>query len=100
MTSRVVSRAAAFKLRLTTPAAVVCAIGLAAETLLIAPGNVWPAANDICPVGAIESPVAAGEAVPLPKRNWRLAVGAAELLPELTAFQAKFCGIAAFVAVE
>jgi len=46
------------------------------------------------------SPVAAGAAVPPPKSNSRLAVGAAVSLPVLAAFQTNFCATGALVVEE
>lgn len=59
------------------------------------PGNVCPLANVILPFAAIESPVAAGAAVPAPNSRLRFALGVVVLFPVGTASQRKFCVVAA-----
>jgi hypothetical protein len=64
------------------------------------PGNVWPGAKVIWPLGAIKSPVGEGAAFPAPNSNAKFAVGLVVLLPALTACQTKFCDMDALLALE
>src|SRR5262249_44782477 len=46
-----------------------------------APGNVWPAANVICPLLPNLNPVSVGEFDPVPKSRFRVPLGALVLFP-------------------
>jgi len=82
------------------PEPAVTAVMLLELPLVVTPGNVWPGAKVIRPLGAMARPVGAGSAAPDPKSRERLAEGLAVLLAELCACQTKFCGTAALLALE